>query len=105
MKCIDNEKGLNNQLIETKGFLLVNFWSDWSLQCRNMYHAMCNIKYQLREEDAIAYIDWSQNKELSKNLEVYGVPTLIIFFDGKERVRLSGMISERALLKHIEHRY
>ncbi len=98
---IDDEYGLNEQWIETKGMLLVNIWAEWSIQCHNMFHVMRNIQPLLHDKDTIVYIDWHHQKEWVNKLGVFGVPTLIIFLSGQEVARFSGTMSTTALMRHI----
>ncbi len=101
MLRIDDENGLEKHTLDTKGLLLVNFWSDWSVQCRNMSYVMHNIRALLEDKDAVVYIDWSHQKGLAKKLEVFGVPTLIIYSCGQEAARFSGTMTEVVLLRHV----
>ena len=101
MLRIDDENGLKKHSLDTKGMLLVNIWADWSIQCRNMSYVMRNIRALLDDKDTIVYIDWHHQKGLAKKLEVFGVPTLIIYFSGQEVARFSGTMSEVVLLRHI----
>lgn len=98
---IDDENRLKKYILSTRGGLLVNFWADWSVQCRNMYYVMSNIRAKLDSEDAIVYIDWYHQRHLAKKLEIHGVPTLITYFSGQEVARYYGIMSEKVLLKYI----
>ena len=53
--------------------------------------------------DAIIYIDWDLQRGLAKNLEVHGVPTLLIYFAGNEVGRFSGMLSADGIDKTYQH--
>lgn len=101
MLHIDDENGFKKHALETEGILLVNFWASWSIQCRSMSHVMRKISALLDDKDAIACIDWHYRKGLAKKLEVFGVPTLILFFSGQEVARFSGTISKVVVLKRI----
>jgi thioredoxin len=98
---IDNENGLKEHWIDTKGVLLVNFWSEWSVQCHHMAYVMRNIKPLLHDKDLIVYIDWHQHKGWVNKQGVFGVPTLIIYFAGQEIARFSGTVSEAVLMRHM----
>lgn len=101
MLRINDKNGLSKLAHDTKGVLLVNVWADWSTQCQNMSNVMRNLKTLLDDIDAIACIDWRHQKKLAKRLDVFGVPTLIIFISGQEVFRLSGIVDEEIILKHI----
>lgn len=93
---------LKQQLNRVNGLLLLNIWTNWSLQCRTMYNVMKKIAPGLGGEDAIAFIDWHHHRELANSLSIYGVPTLIIFARGREVERFSGVTSEAVLQHYIE---
>lgn len=93
---------LNQQLNIVNGLLLLNIWTNWSLQCRTMYNVMQKITPGLGGKDAIAFIDWHHHRELANSLSIYGVPTLIIFARGREVERFSGVVSEVVLHHYIE---
>jgi thioredoxin 1 len=101
MLRIEDEYGLKNQLLDTNGMLIVNFWADWSIPCHNMSDMMHNIKSLLDDKDAIVYIDWHHQKGLAKKLGVFGVPTLILYVSGQEAARFSGTMSDVVLMRHI----
>jgi len=98
---IDDENGLKKCSIDTKGLLLVNFWAVWSIQCHHMSDVMRDMKTQINDTDTIVYIDWDLQRGLAKNMEVYGVPILLIYFGGHEVGRLSGVLNAGALTRHI----
>lgn len=94
---------LKQQLNIVNGLLLLNIWAHWSLQCRSMYNVMQKITPGLDGGDAVAFIDWHHHRELADSLEVYGVPTLIIFAGGREVDRFSGMTSEAELQRYVDN--
>jgi len=93
---------LKQQLKRLTGFLLLNIWTSWSLQCRTMYNVMQKIKPGLDFGDEIAFIDWHHHRELADSLGVYGVPTLIIFAGGREVDRFSGVTDEAVLQRFVD---
>ena len=66
-----------------------------------MSSLMRNVNGLLDEEDAIVQVDWDQQKPLAQELEVIGVPTLIIYMHGRETARYSGIIDKGELAKRI----
>jgi len=98
---IDDENGLKMHWADTKGILLVNFWAEWSIQCHYMSFVMRNIQPLLHDKDTIVYIDWHLQKGWASKLDVFGVPTLIVYFAGQEIARFSGTMSAAVLMGHI----
>ncbi len=93
---------LNQQLNRVNGLLLLNIWAHWSLQCRSMYNVVRKITPRLDVGDAVAFIDWHHHRELANSLDVYGVPTLIIFAGGREVDRFSGVTGEAVLQRYVD---
>lgn len=98
---INDEGEFNTHVKKTKGMLLVNFWSNWSVQCHNNYNSMRKIMDTLSVDDAIVYIDWPHQKKLAEKLKVFGVPTLLFYFSGQEISRHSGTLSELTMRRHL----
>ena len=67
-----------------------------------MYSVMQAITADLDAKDVIAFIDWQHNRELANSLDVYGIPTLIIYAGDREVERLYGITSEAILRRYIE---
>lgn len=51
------------------------------------------------------YIDLNESKEIAGQLSVFTVPTILIYFDGKEIIRASRNISIEQLSDQIERYY
>ena len=64
-----------------------------------MSSLMGNLQDMLGGEDAIVQVDWDQERQLAQELEVLGVPTLLIFICGNEVTRYYGMLNEHDLRK------
>lgn len=89
------------QVIHANDMVLVNFWAWWSYECRKMSSLMKKVDGILDEGDTIVQIDWDQQKKLAQELEVFGVPTLLIYVGGREVARYSGIMRKNELLKRI----
>jgi thioredoxin 1 len=96
-----NENDFNEQVLCANGMVLVNFWAWWSEECRNMASLMRNVAEFLDEQDAIVQVDWDKQKRLAQRLEVFGVPTLVIYINGRELVRYSGTMNRDDFMKRI----
>ena len=53
----------------------------------------------------MTYIDVEQEKELAAQLTIFAVPTIIIYFDGKEFLRYSRNINFDELHQSLERMY
>jgi thioredoxin 1 len=96
-----DEDDFNEQVLCANGMVLVNFWAWWSEECRNMASLMHNVAEFLDAQDVIVQVDWDKQKRLAHKLEVFGVPTLVIYINGRELVRYSGTMNRDDFMKRI----
>lgn len=97
-----NSTEFGEHVLKSKGVVLVNFWSPWSDECRYMSSLMDDVRDLLDEEDSIVQVDWDQERKLVQELEVFGVPTLLLFVCGNEVARYYGTMSEDDVRKCVE---
>ena len=62
---------------------------------------MRNVVALIDEQDAIVHIDWERQKRLARKLGVFGVPTLLIYINGRELARYSGTMDKNDLIMRI----
>ena len=96
-----NDNGFHEQVLHASGMVLVNFWAWWSDECGRMSTVMRKVTDLLDERDAIVQLDWDHHKGLARELEVFGVPTLLIYMKGNEVGRYSGTMSENDLIRRV----
>ena len=98
LRVVTGVKDFEDQVLENSGLVLVNFWAWWSDECGRMSAVMRKVTDLLDEKDAIVQLDWDHHRGLARALEVFGVPTLLIYMKGNEVGRYSGTMSEGDLM-------
>ena len=79
-----------NDLIDQDVSVLVEFYADWCGHCRRMAPVLEQLKAELKDTANIIQINVDENQELAEEYEVEGVPTFIVFKQGKQIWRQSG---------------
>ena len=80
--------------------VLIDFFATWCGPCQTLAPILSDVKKELGEAVKIIKIDVDKNQVLAQKFQVRGVPTLMLFKDGKQLWRQSGVVS-RADLKQI----
>lgn len=91
-----------DEAIKQTPVVLVEFFASWCPHCRKMMPVVDQVKELLDGSAAVIQLEIDENKELAQQEEVEGIPTFIIYSNGKEQWRHSGEIDGNALLAKIQ---
>lgn len=95
-----SDKNFTNQ---TKGrLMLVDFWAAWCGPCRMIAPILNDLAGELEGSAYIGKVDVDKYQSLAQKFQVRGIPTLILFRDGKELKRFVGVKPKNYLLKEIK---
>jgi thioredoxin 1 len=85
------------EIIQSDIPVLVDFHATWCGPCKMMAPILQQVKSAMGNNITIIKIDVDKNPEVSQQFQVQGVPTLIIFKNGKVKWRQSGVIPAKEL--------
>ena len=86
-----------DKLIQSSKPVLVDFYAEWCGPCNMMKPRLLDVAERIGDQAKIVEVNIDIEKELAERFHIQSVPTLIIFKDGKQRWRQSGIISANAL--------
>ena len=91
-----------NELIQSTKPVLVDFYAEWCGPCQIMKPRILDVMERMGDDIKVIQIDVDKEKELATSFRIGSVPTLIIFKNGKQQWRQSGIISSHALMKLLQ---
>jgi thioredoxin 1 len=86
-----------SEMINSKKPVLVDFYATWCGPCKAMAPILDRVKSTLGDRATIIKVDVDKNPHAAQEFQVQGVPTLIIFKEGKPVWRKSGVLSAQEL--------
>ena len=87
------------ELISSEKPVLVDFYATWCGPCQMLSPILKQVKDNLGERISIIKIDVDKNQELASRLQVRGVPTMMLYQNGEQLWRQSGVLSKEEILK------
>ena len=91
-----------NNIINSDKPILVDFYADWCGPCKTLVPILKQVKEELGEAVKIVKIDVDKNQPLAVKYQVRGVPTMLLFKNGKQLWRQSGVLQKNDIVSIIK---
>ena len=91
-----------NEIIQSEKTVLVDFFAEWCGPCKMMAPILRDVKQELGDAATIVKVDVDANPQAANEFQVRGVPTLILFKEGKPLWRQSGVVQKAGLVDVIK---
>ena len=88
-------------IIKSEKPVLIDFFATWCGPCKMLGPVLKEVKDSLGDRVSIIKIDVDKNQQISSQYQVRGVPTMILFQNGKQLWRQSGVLTKEEIIKII----
>ena len=82
--------------------VLVDFYATWCGPCKMMHPILENVKSRVGDKARIVKVDVDEQQALAMQYRIQAVPTLMLFKNGQQVWRQSGVVQSNELVSLIE---
>jgi len=95
----DNE--FESEVINSKLPVLIDFWAEWCGPCRMLSPILDQLSEEMDGKVKIVKMNIDENPETPSKFGVRGIPTMLLFKEGKQIATKVGVQSKNALQEWI----
>jgi thioredoxin 1 len=93
------------ETLKKNKLFFVDFWANWCGPCRALAPTIVELAKEYNGRVLIGKLDVDENPVTAEKFQVFSIPTMIVFKDGKEAERLVGLCPKNkigdTLQKHL----
>jgi thioredoxin 1 len=96
----DND--FNEAVLKAKNPVLVDFWAPWCAPCQPMGSIVEELTEEYEGRLGFAKVNVDENPKTAASYNIMGIPTLLLFKDGKPFTQMVGLRPKEELKKHLD---
>jgi thioredoxin 1 len=78
-----SDSQFENEVLKADGPVLVDFWAEWCGPCKQLSPVLDEVAEELKSKIKVVKVNIEQSPETPSKYNVRGIPTLMIFKDGR----------------------
>ena len=92
-----SDETFQTEVLQSEQPVLVDFWAEWCGPCKMIAPALEDIAGEFKGRVRVAKVNIEENPHAPNTYGVTGIPTLILFKDGKPAATHRGALPKSAL--------
>jgi len=97
-----NGNNFQQEVLESSIPVLVDFWASWCMPCRMLAPTIEKLAEENQGKLKVCKLNTDENQNIAAQYGIQGIPTLIIFKEGKEVGRTVGVMSKEKLQEKLD---
>ncbi|WP_041069899.1 thioredoxin TrxA [Candidatus Ishikawella capsulata] len=95
------DENFHEKVINAKSIILVDFWAEWCGPCKMMTPILQEVAEEYADKLTIAKLNVDNCPKVAPKYDLRGIPTLLIFKNGKVVGTKIGFVTKKQLIKFI----
>ena len=102
MKEIKSTQQFEQEVLHSSNPVFVDFWAEWCGPCRAVSPSVEELSHEYKDKVNFVKVDVDANNEIASKYNVFSIPTLTIFENGKVIAQSAGAASKDSIRSYID---
>jgi thioredoxin 1 len=89
------------EVLGAKKLTIVDFWAEWCGPCKMIAPLLDEVAVEMADKVKIVKVDVDHEQQLAQQFNIYNIPTLLFFKDGKVCEQVMGTLPKKVLVEKI----
>jgi len=90
-----------SEVLESKGFAIVDFWAPWCRPCMMLGPTIEEIAHDLEGKVKVGKVNVDESEDVAMRFGISTIPTIMLFKDGVAVKKVVGLMRKEDLLRNL----